>query len=155
MIPTPLVPSIYRHPSALSLADWWKWGRGSYFFRHWFTRIFTDLNCEGGEYEFARRRRRVQCSKKRQLGRGFRARFQFAPRTLFVLCPDRARALKTAWELKRKIISGEFGDFLIYSDELIMAKKINHRGHGGHREALLFFSVSLCVLCGFSNHSRR
>nr|QNO46563.1 hypothetical protein BHHJPBMP_00010 [Methanosarcinales archaeon ANME-2c ERB4] len=35
-------------------------------------------------------------------------------------------------------------DFLIFSGwTLIMAKKINHRGHGGHRE-LLF---SLCPLC--------
>ena len=30
---------------------------------------------------------------------------------------------------------------------LVIAKKINHRGHGGHRE-LLF----LCALCGFPKH---
>ena len=29
----------------------------------------------------------------------------------------------------------ESGDFLIFSGAWIMAKKINHRGHGGHRRA--------------------
>jgi hypothetical protein len=44
------------------------------------------------------------------------------------------------------------GDFLIFSGwTLIMAKKINHRGHGGHRE-LLF---SLCPLWFSKTHFQK
>ena len=55
-----------------------------------------------------------------------------------------------AMRIWRRIFGG-IGDFLIFSGwTLIMAKKINHRGHGGHRE-LLF---SLCPLCSRFSKTR-
>jgi hypothetical protein len=43
---------------------------------------------------------------------------------------------------------------LLFSLCLIMAKEINHRGHGGHRE-LLFSLCPLCTLWFSKTHSRR
>ncbi len=49
-------------------------------------------------------------------------------------------------EMLHRSVHQELGDFLIFSGwTLIMAKKINHRGHGGHRE-LLFSRCPLCSL---------